>query len=738
MLSSNKKILFHSYPKRQKILRVGIRFFPEKRNWLPPQQKQGKQKKRENGKKKKNKEKKQEKLSARSEPELKQIPFFLWKRSAQALFLKKKSSGKTEKVEKREKKAILQVLFFMMEKTRKKSPGTRERQGIMQNIRNIAIIAHVDHGKTTLVDQIIRQAKIFRENQEMHECFLDSNDIERERGITILSKNISVNYKNTKINIIDTPGHSDFGGQVERVLNMTDGVLLLVDAAEGPLPQTRFVLDKALKLNLKPVVVINKIDRPDARVQEIHNAVFDLFIDLDATEEQLDFPVLYASGKNGWVTDDLEHGKRDSILPLMDAILEKIPPPPQREGPVQMQVTTLDYNDYVGRIGIGRIHRGTLNTKKPLVLIKRDGSVVPTQIKQLFLFEGIERRESVQAECGDICAVVGIENIDIGDTIADAETPEPMPPIAIDEPTISMMFRVNDSPLFGQEGKFISSRHIRERLFKEAERDVALRVEETSGDCFKVSGRGVLHISILIENMRREGYELTISQPHVITKEIDGVLNEPIEILSADVPDNCTGKVIELVGCRKGEMLRMEQHGNRQLIEFHIPTRGIIGLRSKIMTATAGEAIISHRFDHYEPFKGDIPQRINGVLVSMGRGKAIAYAIDGLQLRGKFFIEPGVETYEGMIVGEHCKDDDLEVNLQRAKKLTNMRAAGSDRNLKIAPAEKMSLEEALEYIADDEYLEVTPQNIRLRKKYLTELERRRMRNAKAREEEGED
>ena len=604
----------------------------------------------------------------------------------------------------------------------------------MQNIRNIAIIAHVDHGKTTLVDEIIKQAKIFRENQEMHECFLDNNDIERERGITILAKNISVRYKDSKINIIDTPGHSDFGGQVERVLNMADGVLLLVDSAEGPLPQTRFVLDKALKLNLKPIVIINKIDRPDARPEEVLSKVFDLFIDLNASEEQLDFPILYASGRNGWATEDLKNGSRESILPLMDAILKYIPPTPMHEGPVQLQITTLDYNDYVGRIGIGRVHRGNLKLGVPLTLIKRDGRTYPVQLKQIFTFEGIERKEASEVQCGDLCAIVGVEGIDISDTLADATHPEKMSPIAIDEPTLSMMFRVNDSPLFGKEGKYISSRHIRERLLKEAERDVALRVEDNGTDSFNVSGRGVLHISILIENMRREGYELTISQPHVITKMIDGQVQEPVELLSVDVPDGSAGKVIELVGVRKGEMIKMEAHTSRQILEFYIPTRGLIGLRSKVMTATAGEAIMSHMFSHYEPFKGDIPQRINGVMISMGGGKAIPYAIDGLQQRGTFFIEPGVETYEGMIIGEHCKEGDIEVNVQRAKKLTNMRAAGSDRNMKIAPAQKMSLEEALEYIADDEYVEVTPLNIRLRKKYLSEIERKKMRNSKQKSE----
>lgn len=601
----------------------------------------------------------------------------------------------------------------------------------MQEIRNIAIIAHVDHGKTTLVDEIIKQAKIFRDNQEMHECFLDNNDLERERGITILAKNISVNYKDSKINIIDTPGHSDFGGQVERVLNMAHGVLLLVDSAEGPLPQTRFVLDKALKLNLKPVVIINKIDRPDARPDEVLNKVFDLFIDLNASEEQLDFPILYASGRNGWATEDLKNGARDSILPLMDAIIKYIPPAPIREGAVQLQITTLDYNDYVGRIGIGRVHRGTLKLGEPLVMIKRDGTTRPVQLKQLFTFEGIERKAVNEIRCGDICAIVGVENIDISDTITSAAEPEKMPPIAIDEPTLSMMFRVNDSPFFGKEGKYVGSRHIRERLLKEAERDVALRVEEAGGDAFNVSGRGVLHLSILIETMRREGYELTVSQPHVITKVIDGKINEPIELLSIDVPDGSAGKVIELVGARRGEMTGMETHISRQLIQFYIPTRGLIGLRSKIMTATAGEAIMSHLFDHYEPFKGEIPQRLNGVLISMAEGKSIAYALDALQQRGIFFIDVGVDCYEGMIVGEHCKEGDLEVNVQRTKKLTNMRAAGSDEKMKIAPPRQMSLEEALEYIADDEYVEVTPLNIRLRKKYLTDMERKKMRNAKA-------
>ena len=596
----------------------------------------------------------------------------------------------------------------------------------MKELRNVAIIAHVDHGKTTLMDQIIRQSKLFRENEVMVDCFLDSNDLERERGITILSKNISVEYKGVKINLIDTPGHSDFGGQVERVLKLADGVLLLVDAAEGPMPQTRFVLDKALQLKLKPVVVINKIDKPDARPAVVQNKVFDLFCELDADESLLDFPTLYASGRDGWAVRDLQD-ERQSITPLLDAILEFVPPPPILEGPVQTQVATLDYSNFVGRIGIGRVYRGDLDLKKPLSIIKRDGRVEPAQIKQLFTFEGLGRTETDCVHCGDLCAIVGITDIDISDTICDAEHPEAMPAIAIDEPTISMVFRINDSPFFGREGKYVGSRQLRERLFRETERDVALRVEELSGDSFKVSGRGVLHLAILIETMRREGYELAVGKPQVICKEIDGVKNEPIERLSVDVPNEFAGHIIEMVGIRRGELIQMESRGDRQLIEFFIPTRGIIGLRSRCLTASQGEAVINHLYDHYAPFKGSIPSRINGSLVSMGQGKAIPFAIDGLQLRGEFFIDPGVDTYEGMIVGEHCKEGDLVVNLQRAKQLTNLRAAGSDRNLKIAPARKMSLEQALEYIEDDELVEVTPLNIRLRKKLLTELERRRQR-----------
>jgi GTP-binding protein len=594
------------------------------------------------------------------------------------------------------------------------------------NIKNIAIIAHVDHGKTTLVDNIIKQAKIFRDNQIVRECLLDSNDLERERGITILAKNISIIYKGVKINIIDTPGHSDFGGQVERVLNMADGVLLLVDSAEGPLPQTRFVLDKALKLGLSPVVVVNKIDRTDARPKEVLDKIYELFMELNATETQLNFPVLYASGREGWAANSLD-APRDSIQPLMDAILDFIPASVKRDGPVQMQVSTIDYSEYVGRIGIGRVYRGILEANRPLAQIKRDGTIKNIQIKQLLTFEGLGRVETNSVQCGDICAVVGVENIDISDTIADAVNPEKMPEIAVDEPTLSMIFRINDSPFFGQDGKFVTSRHLRARLFKEVEKDVALQVEELSGDSFKVKGRGVLHLAILIENMRREGYEMTISQPEVIMKNINGRKNEPIEILTVDVPSEYSGRVIEAVGARKGEVFLMENHGDRQLLEFYVPTRGIIGLRSKLMTATNGQAIISHRFYQYAPYKGELPTRINGVMLSMDKGKAVPYAIDGLQLRGFFFVDPGELTYEGMIVGEYCKEGDLLVNLQREKKMTNVRAAGSDRAMKIAPARKMTLEECLEYIAEDELVEATPKAVRMRKRFLSEIERRKNR-----------
>ncbi len=595
----------------------------------------------------------------------------------------------------------------------------------MKELRNIAIIAHVDHGKTTLVDQLLKQCHVFRKNQVVQEQFLDSNDLERERGITILSKNISIPYKDYKINIIDTPGHADFGGEVERVLKMADGVLLLVDSFEGPMPQTRFVLEKALQLHLKPIVVINKIDRPDNRPEEVLDEVYDLFIDLGADENQLDFPYVYASGRDGWAVKELNDERKD-LTPLIDTIIEKIPSPPIQDGPVQIQATTLDYNDYVGRIGIGRVFRGSLNKNSKLSIIKRDGKTHAAEIRQLFVFEGLGRTEVEEVQCGDICAIVGVEDINIGDTIADAEKPEPLPIISIDEPTISMTFTVNNSPFYGKEGKYVTSRQIRDRLFKELESNVALRVQETnSPDSYKVSGRGILHLSILIENMRREGYELQIREPKVIYKEIDGKKAEPIEVLVVDVPTELAGKVIELVGQRKGEMVKMESKGSLQKLEFHIPSRGLMGLRTKILTATAGEGIMHHRFYQYEFFKGTIGGKSNGVLISMGEGPATAYAIDSLQDRGKFFIDPGDVVYRGQIVGENNKDIDIEVNVQKGKKLTNMRASGADKAVKITPAIKFSLEEALEYIQEDEMVEVTPKSIRLRKLHLDPHERKR-------------
>lgn len=596
-------------------------------------------------------------------------------------------------------------------------------------LRNIAIIAHVDHGKTTLVDEIIKQAELFRDNEAMETCLLDSNDLERERGITILSKNISVNYRGVKINVIDTPGHSDFGGQVERVLNLADGVLLLVDAAEGPMPQTRFVLDKALQLNLKPIVVINKIDKTDARPDAVHDLVFDLFVELDANDDQLDFPLIYCSGKDGWASLNLDD-PRDSMEPLMEAVIDHIPAPTRREGPLQMQVTSIDYNDYVGRIGVGRIYRGDLSIKDPMVHIKRNGAKEIIKLKQLYTFEGLERVEKEQVNCGDLCAVVGVSDIDIGDCVCAEEEPESLPPITVDEPTLSMTFTVNDSPFYGQDGEFVTSRHLRDRLFKETERDVALKVEELDGDAFKVSGRGVLHLSILIENMRREGFEMSVAQPQVIYKEIDGKNCEPIEILHVDVPDEHSGKIIEIAGVRRGEMIDMQVHGNRKTIQFNIPTRGLIGLRSKMLTASAGEAIVTHRFLSYEPYKGEITQRLNGVLISQGKGPAVPFAIDGLQQRGVFFVNPGEECYEGMVVAEHCLENDLVVNLQKSKQLTNIRASGTDRAMKIAPAQLKSLEEALEYIDSQELVEITPKFIRMRKKLLSENDRKRQKRIK--------
>lgn len=598
----------------------------------------------------------------------------------------------------------------------------------MKQIRNIAIIAHVDHGKTTLIDQLLKQSHIFRQNQVVQEQFLDSNDLERERGITILSKNISIPFKDVKINLIDTPGHSDFGGEVERVLKMADGVLLLVDSFEGPMPQTRFVLEKALSLHLKPIIVINKIDRPDNRPEEVLDEIYDLFIDLDADEDQLDFPVIYASGRDGWGIKNLDD-KRNDLTPLLESIIENIPQPTFDSGPLQMQVTTLDYNNYVGRIGIGRVFRGIFDKGNLLSIIKRDGSINEVAIKQLFVFEGLERIEVDKVLTGDICAIVGVEDIDIGDTIADSENPEPLPIIAIDEPTISMNFTVNTSPFYGKEGKYVTSRHLYDRLQKELQQNVALQVQDTgSPDTFKVSGRGILHLSILIENMRREGYELAIGAPKVIYKEIDGKKAEPIEILVVDVPSESAGKVIELVGQKKGEMVKMEQKGSLTKLEFHIPSRGLMGLRNKVLTMTAGEGIMHHRFYQYEFFKGSITQRLSGVLISMHGGQSTAYAINSLQDRGKFFIEPGDVVYQGQIVGEYNKDNDIEVHVNRGKKLTNMRASGSDKAAKIAPPIKFTLEECLEYIKDDELVEVTPKSIRMRKLYLDPTERKRYNN----------
>ena len=603
----------------------------------------------------------------------------------------------------------------------------------MKQIRNIAIIAHVDHGKTTLVDELLKQNDVFRKNQVVQERFLDSNDLERERGITILSKNISIPYKDVKINLIDTPGHADFGGEVERVLKMADGVLLLVDSFEAPMPQTRFVLEKALHLHLKPIVVINKIDRTDNRPAEVLDEIYDLFIDLNANDNQLEFPVIYASGRDGWAVKNLKDARKN-LVPLLDTIVKNIPQPEVNEGTVQLQITSLDYNDYVGRIGVGRVFRGLLNKNSSLSIIKRNGNIHRISIKQLFVFVGLEREEVEEVAQGDICAIVGIEDIDIGDTIADSENPEPLPLIAIDEPTISMNFTVNTSPFYGREGKYVTSRHLRDRLYKELEHNVALRIEETgSPDTYKVSGRGVLHLSILIENMRREGYELAVGPPKVIYKEIDGKKAEPIEILTVDVPSEYSGKVIELVGQNRGEMMKMEQKGNLTALEFHIPSRGLMGLRNRVLNVTSGEGIMHHRFYQYEYFKGSIKQRVNGVLISMHDGPSTAYAINSLQDRGKFFIDPGDVTYRGQIVGEYNKDNDIEVHVQRGKKLTNMRASGSDKAVKISPAVKFSLEETLEYIKDDELVEVTPKSMRLRKLYLDPNERKRFNMSAARQ-----
>ncbi len=599
----------------------------------------------------------------------------------------------------------------------------------MQDIRNIAIIAHVDHGKTTLVDKIIYASKIFRENEEKGELILDSNDLERERGITILSKNVSVIYKDVKINIIDTPGHADFGGEVERVLKMADGVILLVDAFEGPMPQTRFVLGKALGLGLKPIVVVNKVDKENCRPDEVHEQVFELMYSLDATEEQLDFETLYGSSKHGWMSEDWKK-QTDSITPLLDKILEVIPSAPYKEGVPVMQITSLDFSSFTGRIAIGRVYQGELKTGMNVGISKKNDSIQKARIKELHVFEGLGKRKVDEVRAGDICAVTGIEGFDIGDTITDPENPEPLPRIAIDEPTMSMLFAINDSPFFGKEGKFVTSRHLRDRLLKETEKNLALRVQETdSEDKFLVFGRGVLHLAVLIETMRREGYELQVGQPQVLFKEIDGKKNEPIEHLVIDVPEEVSGKVIEMVTQRKGELSIMEPKGNVQHLEFDIPARGLIGLRNSMLTATSGEAVMTHRFKEYQPFKGNIPGRINGSLISMENGPGTPYSIDKLQDRGFFFVDPGIDVYTGQVIGEHSRQNDLVVNIQKGKKLTNMRASGSDNNAKIAPAKKFSLEEALEYIQKDEYVEVTPKSIRMRKIYLDENERKRHSNA---------
>lgn len=595
----------------------------------------------------------------------------------------------------------------------------------MQNIRNIAIIAHVDHGKTTLVDKMLLAGQLFRENQQTGELMLDNNDLERERGITILSKNVSINYKGTKINIIDTPGHADFGGEVERVLNMADGCLLLVDAFEGPMPQTRFVLQKALKMGLKPIVVINKVDKPNCRPDEVQEAVFELMFNLDATEDQLDFPTIYGSAKNNWMSTDWKKETTD-ITALLDAIIEYIPAPEILEGTPQMLITSLDYSSYVGRIAVGRVHRGTIRTNQDIALVKRDGQVIKQRIKTLQTFTGLGRTEVNSVSSGDICAIIGIEGFEIGDSICDLENPEPLTPIAIDEPTMSMSFTNNDSPFFGRDGKYVTSRHIHDRLMRELDKNLALRVEKSeNNDIWRVSGRGVLHLSILIETMRREGYELQVGQPQVITKTIDGKLCEPIELLTVNLPEEYSSKIIDMVTRRKGELVSMETQRDRIHIEFHIPSRGIIGLRNNVLTASAGEAIMAHQFLEYQPWKGDIERRTNGSIIAMESGTAFAYAIDKLQDRGRFFIFPQEEVYAGQVVGEHCKEGDLVVNVTKSKKLTNMRASGSDEKVKLIPPVVMSLEETLEYIKEDEYAEITPSHIRIRKIILDETERKR-------------
>jgi GTP-binding protein len=593
------------------------------------------------------------------------------------------------------------------------------------NIRNIAIIAHVDHGKTTLVDKILHATKVFRDNQDTGELIMDSNDLERERGITIFSKNVSVTYKDVKINVIDTPGHSDFGGEVERVLKMADGVLLLVDAFEGPMPQTRFVLQKALALGLHPIVVINKVDKPNCRPDEVHDAVFELFFNLDATEEQLDFPTIYGSSKQGWMNTSIT--QTDNILPLLDAILEHVPEPKVNEGPSQMQITSLDYSSFLGRIAVGKVARGSIKESQQIALLQADGSNKKMKIKELYVFEGMGKKKATEVFAGDICAVVGLDDFNIGDTISDVENPEALPVISVDEPTMSMLFGINNSPFFGKEGKFVTSRHLRDRLFKETEKNLALRVEDSeNADSFLVFGRGILHLGILIETMRREGFELTVGQPTVLVKQIDGARNEPYEILVVDVPTEYSGRVIDLVTQRKGEMHVMETKGEMQHLEFEIPSRGLIGLRSNMLTNTAGEAVMAHRFNEYKPWKGPIPGRNNGVLLSKTTEKTTAYSIDKLQDRGRFFVDPGDEVYAGQIIAEHIKPGDLVVNATEPKKLTNHRASGSDDASRAAPKIMMSLEECMEYIQQDECIEVTPKSIRMRKVVLNEDDRKKV------------
>ena len=596
----------------------------------------------------------------------------------------------------------------------------------MSKIKNIAIIAHVDHGKTTLVDKIMHHCELFRTNQNTGDLILDNNDLERERGITILSKNISVMYKDTKINIIDTPGHADFGGEVERVLNMADGVLLLVDAFEGPMPQTRFVLQKAIDLKLKPIVVVNKVDKENCTPEEVHESVFDLMFELGAEEWQLDFPTVYGSAKNNWMSEDW-NVQTENVEPLLDMVLKHVPDPKVEEGTPQMLITSLDFSAYTGRIAIGRLQRGTLTANMAVSLVNREGTVTKSRIKELNLFDGLGRKEVQEVQVGDICAIIGLEDFEIGDTVADALEPEALPTIAIDEPTMSMLFTINDSPFFGKDGKFVTSRHIKDRLEKELERNLAMRLEKTdSADKFIVFGRGVLHLSVLIETMRREGYELQIGQPQVIIKEIDGRKHEPIEELTIDLPEHVSGKAIEMVTLRKGEMLSMQPKGERMVCEFLMPSRGIIGLRNQLLTATAGEAIMNHRFKEFQPYRGEIPGRNNGSLISMEKGSAIPYSLDKLQERGKFFVAPNEEIYTGQVIGENSRADDMVVNVTKTKKLSNVRSSGTDDKVRLAPPIKFSLEEALEYIQGDEYVEVTPKSLRLRKVYLDENQRKRM------------